>query len=120
MASVTHPCLRCGACCHHLRVAFLWTEAEDATPGGVPLARCEEYDEVLRCMRGTRSAGRCCALSGAIGQAVSCEIHDRRPSVCRDFAASFEQGRRERRCDESRAQHGMEPLTAEDWVGVER
>jgi len=95
-------------------------EGADATPGGVPLARCVDHNQHLRCMRGTSSGGRCCALSGTIGQAVSCDIHQRRPSVCRAFAASFEAGHRERRCDESRAHHGLPPLTPEDWIGVER
>ena len=33
-----HPCLSCGACCAHFRASFYWAEADDQTPGGVPVA----------------------------------------------------------------------------------
>ena len=110
-----HPCLHCGACCHQHRVAFHWAEADDVTPGGVPLRLVVDHNEELRCMRGTQHGGRCAALRGKIGSCASCSIHPQRPSVCRAFGASFEDGKREHRCDASRKLHGLKPLTMEDW-----
>ena len=35
---MSHPCLRCGACCAWFRVAFHWTEADTVLGGAVPAA----------------------------------------------------------------------------------
>ncbi len=58
---------------------------------------------------------RCQALEGKIGTAVGCKIYDRRPSPCRNFKASFEDGQHNQRCDDARAVMGLSPLTPEDW-----
>lgn len=67
-------------------------------------------------MKGTNSnTPRCVALEGVTGVQVRCTIHPNRPSPCRNFAASYSEGRHEPRCDEARARHGLRPLTREDW-----
>jgi Fe-S-cluster containining protein len=111
-----HPCLRCGACCAHYRTSFYWAEADDATPGGVPVALTEVISPHLRAMRGTTQARpRCVALSGDIGTAVRCDIHPQRPSACRDYTPSYENGVANPRCDAARAAHGLAALTPDDW-----
>lgn len=116
--SATHPCLRCGACCAHYRASFYWAEADDATPGGVPVVMTRKLTPHLRVMRGAEgSEPRCTALMGTIGDAVRCTIHPRRASVCRDFAPSLEDGTgpHNPRCDAARAAWNLPPLTPEDW-----
>lgn len=62
-------------------------------------------------MRGTTGPEpRCEALSGTVGEAVRCTIYDRRPPPCRDFTASYADGRPHEGCDEARRRHGLEPL----------
>lgn len=115
----SNPCLSCGVCCTMFRVSFHWMEAEDATPGGVPLDMVQAAPLPHRLMmRGTGSEPvRCVALEGEIGRSVRCSIHGRRPSPCRSFAASYEDGATPSpRCDEARARHGMRPLAPEDWA----
>ncbi|ORE86884.1 ferredoxin [Oceanococcus atlanticus] len=74
----------------------------------------------LRVMRGTeRKPARCIALQGEVGVAVSCSIHPRRASVCREYPPSFEDGLHNPRCDEARQAHGMAALTPADWSGFE-
>ena len=112
----THPCLRCGACCARYRVSFYWAEADDATPDGVPVALTEGISPHLRAMRGTNQPQpRCIGLQGIIGAAVHCAIHPQRPSPCRAFLPSFENGTANPRCDEARAAYGLAPLTPADW-----
>ena len=43
-----------------------------------------EADDGVRCMK-AGDDGRCGALKGQPGIAVSCGIYDRRPAVCADF-----------------------------------
>lgn len=112
----SHPCLRCGACCAHYRASFYWAEADDLTPGGVPVDTTEVVSLHLRAMRGTNQPGpRCIALQGTIGHAVHCAIHPQRPSTCRDYLPSYENGAPNPRCDAARAAHGLAPLTPADW-----
>ncbi|MGB1580718.1 MAG: YkgJ family cysteine cluster protein [Nevskiales bacterium] len=111
-----HPCLNCGACCAHYRASFYWAEADDATPGGVPVALTAPLTPYLRVMRGTdQPQPRCIALMGEIGRDVYCNIHPQRASVCRDYPPSYEDGKPNPRCDEARAVHGLPPLTLQDW-----
>ena len=113
-----HPCLRCGACCAHFRVAFYWREqAGVENPLGVPTDLVEEFSEFLTCMKGTNNKHhvRCSALEGKVGSAVTCSIYTLRPSPCREFSASFENGKRNPRCDEARAHYGLPCLAAADW-----
>lgn len=59
---------------------------------------------------------RCVALEGHIGESVSCRIYANRPSPCRNFKASFEDGLPRTRCDDARRARGLAPLTPEDWI----
>ncbi len=112
-----HPCLSCGACCAHYRVAFHWLELDDSTPGGVPAALAERLDPHQLCMRGTRSTPvRCVALDAEIGVRSRCTIHPQRPSVCREVEASWEHGSASGQCDRARIAHGLAALTAADWA----
>lgn len=98
-------CLVCGACCSGYRVSFHWSEAEAALGGRVPEELVEPAGSLFLCMKGTsRKGGRCTALDGEIGRNVSCSIHDRRSSTCREFGDDPE------RCDQARALHGLPPL----------
>lgn len=120
-APSSHPCLSCGACCAFFRVAFYWREAEETVegrPGPVPVALTEDLDSHQRCMKGTnrKRGGHCVALQGRVGKQASCAIYDRRPSPCRAFPASYEEGRRNQRCDQARAAHGLPPLGPRDWL----
>lgn len=111
-----NPCLSCGACCAYFRISFYWSEADDATAGGVPAALTDKLTPLLRVMKGTdRPQPRCVCLQGAIGTAVSCTIHPRRPTPCREFQASWSNGERDERCDKARAHWGLAPLTPADW-----
>lgn len=47
---------------------------------------------------------------GEIGQSVSCAIYLDRPSPCREFDQSGENGVRNEACDRARARYGLPPL----------
>ncbi|WP_353226270.1 YkgJ family cysteine cluster protein [Salinisphaera hydrothermalis] len=113
-----HPCMTCGACCATYRVAFHWLEAEASPAGaGVPVELTERLDPHRLVMRGTRQAPtRCVALDAVIGRRACCTIYERRPSVCREVAASWEFGEASSQCDRARAAHGLAPLTPADWA----
>ena len=53
---------------------------------------------------------RCNALDGEIGKAVSCSIYLNRPSPCREFDQSGENGLRNEACDRARERYGLPPL----------
>ncbi|MES1924200.1 YkgJ family cysteine cluster protein [Salinisphaera sp. T31B1] len=110
-----HPCLSCGACCSAYRVAFHWLESADCD-NGVPVHLTEPLDRHRLVMRGTRSMpGRCTALDANIGRRARCTIYERRPSVCRDVSAAWENGRPSPQCERARIAHGLVPLTPNDW-----
>jgi uncharacterized protein len=111
-----HPCLACGACCAYFRASFYWAEADDATPGGVPVEMTRKLNDHRRSMVGMDGPSpRCIALQGEIGKLVSCSIYENRASVCRAFGPSWETGQPNERCDKARAAWGLRPLTPEDW-----
>ena len=113
---IEHPCLRCGACCAHFRVAFHWSEAEASLGGVVPPEHTEKLDPHRLAMRGTNAAQpHCIALQGTVGEAAHCGIYVQRPSVCREVAPSWEFGKISPQCDKARLAHGLELLTPEDW-----
>lgn len=58
---------------------------------------------------------RCVALAGKVGLETLCQIYEDRPSTCRKFLASYEQGIHSPICDEARVKHGLEPLRPDDW-----
>lgn len=113
-----HPCLTCGACCASFRVAFYWREAESKDcKNAVPADSFEDLDGMSRCMKGTNDKHhpKCVALTGTIGKDAHCTIYENRPSPCRKFEASYEDGTQNIRCDEARAKHGLRPLKLIDW-----
>jgi len=111
MSPKSHPCLNCGACCGSFRVSFYWAEP-------VPEQYTEKLNEFRACMRHAPDAERprCIALGGEIGKEVACTIYENRPTPCRDFSASFEDGAANPRCDRARARYGLSPLTSLDWI----
>ena len=113
-----NPCISCGACCAHFRVQFYWREAnrEDSSPF-VPAGYFEELTSLLRCMRGTAAKHRpkCAGLEGRIGRDAKCSIYTSRPTPCRQFQASYADGKHNPRCDEARQAHGLRPLGPSDW-----
>lgn len=112
-----HPCLRCGACCAHFRVAFHWSEAEAFLGGKVPPELTEKLDHHRVAMRGTNVAQpRCTALQGVVGEAAHCGIYPLRPSVCRDVQPAWESGVASPQCDRARLAHGLPLLRPEDWL----
>lgn len=114
-----HPCLSCGACCAHFRIAFHWSEADPAT-GVVPPGLTEPLRRHERVMRGTSQASpRCIALDAEIGVRSRCTIHPQRPTVCRDVPASWEFGAPSPQCDKARIAHGLAPLAPADWHGID-
>jgi len=118
-----HPCLRCGACCAVFRVSFYWREAEPSEkPTCVPVELTEDFSPFRRVMKGTnlKHHSRCIALKGKVGSGAECSIYSSRPSTCREFAASFEQGEHQPRCDQARAHHNLPPLRRADWQDFEQ
>ena len=116
-STTTHPCLRCGACCAFFRVEFYWREAnQEDTPKAVPIDLVEDLTSQTRCMKGTSKKHNptCVALKGNIGEFAYCSIYENRSSVCRKFAASYENGEPNFRCDEARKKHGLKILRRED------
>jgi Fe-S-cluster containining protein len=120
-----HPCQSCGACCASFRVQFYWREAESDHQPQVPAhtwleSHAAEATEPSnwRIMRGTESKHhpRCSELKGRIGSFASCDIYSSRPTPCRVFKASYEDGLVNPRCDEARARHGLKALCKADWV----
>jgi len=112
-----HPCIGCGACCAFYRVAFYWREAEPDGLWKVPLERTVDLDSMQRCMKGTevKHHPKCVSLTGRIGKNAHCSTYENRPSPCRNFIASYEDGTHNPRCDEARKAHGLRPLRREDY-----
>lgn len=107
-----NPCLTCGACCVSFRVSFHWLELASAG-GVVPDELTGPLTPHLAHMQGTNSRRiRCVALDGDIGCQVACRIYEQRPSPCREFPWSGQDGLVNERCERARAQHGLPPLVA--------
>ncbi|WP_408951712.1 YkgJ family cysteine cluster protein [Lysobacter sp. Hz 25] len=117
----THPCLRCGACCAHFRVAFHWSETDAHPDGLTPSAATEVLDPHRVVMRGTY-AGRihCHSLRGTVGADAQCGIYPLRPSPCRELYPAWEDGRPSPQCDQARAAYGLEPLSPQHWSASAR
>jgi Fe-S-cluster containining protein len=112
-----NPCLNCGACCAFFRASFHYTEADDYSPGGVPLELTQDLNQTYRVMRGTDCKHpHCVALQGTIGLDAFCGIYPRRSSVCRAFLPAWVDGLTPNvDCDRARAKHSLPPLSPEDW-----
>jgi Fe-S-cluster containining protein len=110
-----HPCRTCGACCASFRVSFYWGEGDDAH-GVVPEELTVPISPFLRAMAGTeRHPPRCVALAGIVGETSTCRIHERRPTPCREFAASWENGEPNPGCDGARRRAGLPALRPADF-----
>ena len=104
MSETIHPCLACGACCHHFRVEFSVYELS-SMGGSVPDALAHEVSGTRWRMNGTAARPvRGAALTGLCGEESICSIYEARPSACRAFAMAGE------RCAEARAAHGLGPV----------
>ncbi|ATG17761.1 YkgJ family cysteine cluster protein [Providencia alcalifaciens] len=106
-----NPCVNCGACCAYFRVSFYWAEAE-AGGGSVPKHLTEQITPFMSCMQGTNQKPntRCTALTGNVGECVSCSIYEQRPTPCREFEQSWHNGIHNEACDRARAAYGLPPL----------
>lgn len=110
-AGVEELCQSCGVCCSTFRVSFYWAETTAADNGFVPVEMTEQMNLYRSCMKGTSShTPRCAALSGNLGERVSCTIYENRPSPCREYNVFLEDGSLNPRCNQARAKHGFEPL----------
>jgi Fe-S-cluster containining protein len=110
-----NPCLECGACCAFYRVSFYWGEV-DVEDAGVPIELTGKLSPHRSFMLGTNTPNpRCIALMGIIGKKVFCSVHSRRPSVCRDFLPSWQEGESQQACDKARAQFNLPPLQSSHW-----
>ena len=105
---IFNPCLSCGACCASFRISYHWSE-------NVPDGFFNETNQTFRSLKSKKDQEgrpRCTALDGEIGKLVACGIYENRPSPCRDFRFSYEDGGpKEIRCDESRIKAGMQVLS---------
>jgi Fe-S-cluster containining protein len=120
-SSSRNPCLGCGACCAFFRVQFYWREANEGDGDHVvPPGYFEELTDFHRCMMGTseKHHPKCRGLGGRIGKDAACTIYSARPTPCRQFQASYSNGRHNPRCDEARRAHGLKPLRRQDWSEV--
>lgn len=91
-------CQSCGACCRDphasLHGVIAWVSPNEANKiralGDHLLRRVRlgRKPDDSRDPEGLATAryGRCAALTGHVGRAVSCSIYDDRPKVCRVFA----------------------------------
>lgn len=114
---MSHPCLRCGACCATFRVSFHWSEAQPDNPDGPPPELVMPLRRHELAMRGTEGKHpRCAGLRGTIGVDGHCGIYPQRPTACREVEPSWEFGRHSPQCDKARAAHGLKLLTPEDWA----
>lgn len=111
-----NPCIICGACCEVFRASFYWGECDDAY-GKVPTELTYQLTPHRRAMKTiSDKSQRCIALTGEVGNCVSCSIYDKRSSVCRDFPYSWENGERNERCDQARAKFGLPPLEPDNGM----
>ncbi len=82
----------------------------------MPAEAVEDSGGALVSLKGTtRHNPGCESLGGRIGVEVGCQIYENRPSPCRNFKASYEDGYIHDRCDQAREKHGLRPLTKQDW-----
>lgn len=111
-----HPCRSCGACCAYFRVSFHWSETLPESHG-VPIELTSSISLHKNAMNGTSlQTPSCVALLGVIGEATSCQIYNNRPSVCRTFQPSFENGSMNKNCETARLGKGLIGLTLENWL----
>jgi Fe-S-cluster containining protein len=111
-----HLCQSCGACCAFFKVSFHWTETSRQSHH-VPERLTAQVTQYTNSMNGTeKEVCRCTALVGVVGESASCSIYENRPSPCRNFKASFEDGTRSDGCDTARLAKGLSVLTPLSWA----
>lgn len=72
-------CQSCGACCAYAADWPRFSLESDADLALIPADYTDDRNGRMRW-----SGGRCAALDGTVGAAVSCVVYDVRPMVCRD------------------------------------
>jgi Fe-S-cluster containining protein len=93
-------------------VSFPGSESDSVRGGVVPLAMSGESSDTRLYMKGTETkTPRCIALDGFIGTQVACRIYLNRPSTCRAFRRSWEQGDGNFLCDRARSAFGLDPFS---------
>lgn len=103
------PCLTCGACCARFDVSFY---SEEKVPEHLSYPS-GAYSRTLKNKIDSKGRPRCLSLRGEIGCSVACGIYDERPTPCREFKHSYEDGGpREPRCDQARASIGLAPISS--------
>jgi len=99
---MSQACLDCGACCATFRVSFYWAETSAHPQGTVPIDLTVPVNPHFVCMQGTETnPARCVALTGEVGDSVSCRIYSQRSSTCREFESGTEA------CNKARQKHGL-------------
>lgn len=111
----SHPCQSCGACCAYYRVSFHWLETLPESHA-VPEILTQNISPHKIAMKGTNQQNpNCIALLGLIGKSTSCQIYTNRPSTCRSFNPSYEDGQKNINCEKARSSKGLSILTLNDW-----
>jgi Fe-S-cluster containining protein len=90
---MTFDCQSCGACCQALPSYAdhkAYVRIYDADIARMSSEQVEKFTKRIypapTVQRGMRLVGkRCAALEGKVGDCVSCQIYENRPSVCRVF-----------------------------------
>lgn len=118
-AGVEALCQSCGACCSTFRISFYWGETTASEGGFVPEELTQQMNPYRSCMKGTsQSNPRCIALSGDVGQGVSCTIYANRPTPCREYDVFDENGVLNPRCNPAREKHGLPPLNVRKEIAA--
>jgi Fe-S-cluster containining protein len=90
MESAAYDCQLCGACCVGLDVLLTDAEAQrfESDPRRIALTVLYQARPGLnaRFMKRDATTDRCVALAGPLDR-CRCTIYDRRPTLCREFAA---------------------------------
>ena len=97
--AIARICQCCGACCAYSANWPRFSTEEDATLEVIPPDLVNAAQSGMRC-----DGDRCAALSGKIGVATSCTIHDVRPEVCRTCMPGDVE------CNLARRRYGLPPL----------
>jgi len=113
-ASVTSSlCQACGVCCSYYRVSFYWGETTASGYGSVPVELTRKLTPHHVAMTGTDiTPARCIALEGAVGKSVTCSIYSSRPTPCREFKLSMEDGVPNPNCDKARMAYGIPAISS--------
>ncbi|TLD77063.1 YkgJ family cysteine cluster protein [Escherichia coli] len=102
-----NPYMTCGACCAFFRVSFYWAEADDAG-GNVPASLTEQISPLSSLYARHQSEKSPMSRSGHHpAENAYCSVYKNRPSICREFAMSGENGEINEACNRARAKYGL-------------